>query len=72
MPQVFTKGKYIGGADIIKNMFEVGKFFKILDGFSRRQLGFVCESFGDVRFVPCGNWLRFLMGFQEHFQFFIN
>ncbi|XP_021296891.1 uncharacterized protein At5g39865 [Herrania umbratica] len=55
LPQVFIKGKCVGGADVIKSMFEVGELAKILDGFPRRQPGFVCEACGDVRFVPCGN-----------------
>ncbi|XVF24438.1 hypothetical protein REPUB_Repub13aG0127900 [Reevesia pubescens] len=55
LPQVFIKGKYVGGADVIKSMFEVGELAKILDGFPRRQPGFVCDACGDVRFVPCGN-----------------
>ncbi|KAE8657570.1 putative DNA binding protein [Hibiscus syriacus] len=55
LPQVFIKGKYIGGADVIKSMFEMGELAKILDDFPRRQPGFVCNSCGDVRFVPCVN-----------------
>ncbi|XP_022748359.1 uncharacterized protein At5g39865-like [Durio zibethinus] len=55
LPQVFIKGKHVGGADVIKSMFEVGELAKILDGFPRRQPGFVCEGCGDIRFVPCGN-----------------
>lgn len=55
LPQVFIKGKYVGGADVIKSMFEVGELAKILDGFPRRQPGLFCEGCGDVRFVPCGN-----------------
>ncbi|KAE8669884.1 Detected protein of confused Function [Hibiscus syriacus] len=55
LPQVFIKGKYIGGADVIKSMFEMGELAKNLDDFPRRQPGFVCNSCGDVRFVPCGN-----------------
>ncbi|KAK8574609.1 hypothetical protein V6N12_062299 [Hibiscus sabdariffa] len=55
LPQVFIKGKYIGGADVIKSMFEMGELAKVLDDFPRRQPGFVCNACGDVRFVPCGN-----------------
>ncbi|KAH1038077.1 hypothetical protein J1N35_039820 [Gossypium stocksii] len=55
LPQVFIKGKYIGGADVIKSMFEMGELAKILDDFPRRQPGFACNACGDVRFVPCGN-----------------
>ncbi|GMI90449.1 hypothetical protein like AT5G13810 [Hibiscus trionum] len=55
LPQVFIKGKYVGGADVIKSMFEVGELAKILDGFPRIQPGLVCDCCGDARFVPCGN-----------------
>ncbi|XVF82180.1 hypothetical protein PTKIN_Ptkin16aG0024400 [Pterospermum kingtungense] len=55
LPQVFIKGKHVGGADVIKSMFEVGELAKILEGFPRIQPGFVCQGCGDVRFVPCWN-----------------
>ncbi|KAK8661962.1 hypothetical protein V6N13_091550 [Hibiscus sabdariffa] len=51
LPQVFIKGKYIGGADVIKSMYEVAELAKILDGFPKRQPGFVCQGCGDARFV---------------------
>lgn len=55
LPQVFIRGKYVGGADVIKSLFEIGELAKILEGFPVRQPGFVCQSCGDVRFVPCLN-----------------
>ncbi|GMI83291.1 hypothetical protein like AT5G13810 [Hibiscus trionum] len=56
LPQVFIKGKYFGGADVIKSMFEVGELAKILDDFPRKKHpGLVCDCCGDARFVPCGN-----------------
>lgn len=55
LPQVFIRGKHVGGADVIKSMFEIGELAKILEGFSVREPGFVCQGCGDVRFVPCGN-----------------
>lgn len=55
LPQVFIRGKYVGGADVIKQMFETSELAKILKGFRFREAGFVCESCGDVRFVPCWN-----------------
>ncbi|XP_021621543.1 uncharacterized protein LOC110621580 [Manihot esculenta] len=36
-------------------MFEIVELAKVLDGFPRRQPGFVCEACGNVRFMPCGN-----------------
>ncbi|KAK6149084.1 hypothetical protein DH2020_016609 [Rehmannia glutinosa] len=55
LPQVFIKGKYIGGAEEIKQLNEVGELAKLLEGFPLIDLGFVCESCGDARFVPCPN-----------------
>ncbi|KAK7283931.1 hypothetical protein RIF29_13681 [Crotalaria pallida] len=55
LPQVFIRGKYFGGAEKIKYLCEVGELGKFLEGLPRTKPGFVCESCGDVRFVPCGN-----------------
>ncbi|KAJ1414963.1 Thioredoxin-like superfamily [Sesbania bispinosa] len=55
LPQVFVRGKYIGGADVIKHLFESGELGRILEGFPKVKPGFVCECCGDVRFVPCEN-----------------
>ncbi|XP_073308997.1 uncharacterized protein [Primulina huaijiensis] len=54
LPQVFIKGKYIGGADVIKQLLEAGELVRLIKG-----LPFVapqpCDTCGDVRFVPCPN-----------------
>ncbi|XP_010557859.1 PREDICTED: uncharacterized protein At5g39865-like [Tarenaya hassleriana] len=55
LPQVFIRGKYVGGADVIKSLFEIGELAKVLEGFPVRQPGFVCQSCGDIRFIPCLN-----------------
>ena len=55
LPQVFIRGNHVGGAEVIKQMFETGEMARVLDGFPRRLAGFVCAGCGDVRFVPCGN-----------------
>lgn len=57
LPQVFIRGKHVGGADTIKHVFETGELVKMLEGFPVRKLGFSlgCECCGDVRFVPCTN-----------------
>ncbi|KAI3471327.1 hypothetical protein Pfo_030692 [Paulownia fortunei] len=55
LPQVFIKGKYIGGAEEIKQLNEAGELAKLLEGFPLIDLGFVCESCGDARFLPCPN-----------------
>ncbi|KAL2945848.1 hypothetical protein AAZX31_U024600 [Glycine max] len=56
LPQVFIRGKYIGGADVIKHLFESGDLAKmILEGLPKLKPGFVCDNCGDARFVPCEN-----------------
>lgn len=55
LPQVFIRGNYVGGAEVIKQLCEVGDLGKILEGFPKTKGGHVCESCGDVRFLPCGN-----------------
>ncbi|KAL6530531.1 hypothetical protein OROMI_028420 [Orobanche minor] len=55
LPQVFIKGKYIGGADEIKQLNDFGELAKLLGDFPVKNLGFVCEVCGDARFVPCSN-----------------
>ncbi|KAM7263481.1 hypothetical protein ACFE04_001164 [Oxalis oulophora] len=53
LPQVFIRGKHVGGAEVIKSMFETGELAKILRGFPTTD--FACRSCGDVRFMPCYN-----------------
>lgn len=55
LPQVFIRGEYIGGADVIKQLHEIGELAKTLKGLPVRKPGYVCETCGDARFVPCAN-----------------
>lgn len=57
LPQVFIKGKYVGGADVIKQLHETGQLAKLLKGLPVRATGpwQVCDECGDVRFIPCAN-----------------
>ncbi|CAN6561883.1 unnamed protein product [Malus baccata var. baccata] len=55
LPQVFIRGKYVGGAEVIKQLFETGELAKILQGIPTRKPGYVCEGCGDARFAPCVN-----------------
>ncbi|RAL45195.1 hypothetical protein DM860_014605 [Cuscuta australis] len=57
LPQIFIKGKYIGGAEVIKQMNEVGELVKLLRGLPARPPGCaaVCNGCGDARFFPCTN-----------------
>ncbi|KAK9119350.1 hypothetical protein Scep_017443 [Stephania cephalantha] len=54
LPRVFVKGRYIGGAEEIRQMNEDGELEKVLKGCATAKDGAdVCELCGDVRFVPC-------------------
>ncbi|CAN4118507.1 unnamed protein product [Withania somnifera] len=55
LPQAFIGGKYVGGAEVIKQLHEAGELIKLVEGFAVKHSGFVCESCGDARFVPCPN-----------------
>ncbi|KAL0387822.1 UNVERIFIED_CONTAM: hypothetical protein Sradi_2664000 [Sesamum radiatum] len=49
---VFVKGKYIGGADLIKQLLEVGELGRLVKGLPLRPPK-PCEACDDMRFVPC-------------------
>lgn len=53
LPQLFIRGKCVGGADEIRQLHEVGELAKLLEDFPTMDPGFVCDNCGDVRFVPC-------------------
>nr|GLL26615.1 uncharacterized protein At3g28850-like [Ipomoea trifida] len=63
LPRVFVGKSFIGGADEIRRMHEDGQLEKVLEGCERADgggcgggaagNGGVCESCGDIRFVPC-------------------
>ncbi|KAM7268436.1 hypothetical protein ACFE04_010602 [Oxalis oulophora] len=55
LPQVFIRGRYVGSAEIVKYMFETGELARTLRGFPVRAPGIMCDSCGDMRFVPCDN-----------------
>uniref|UniRef100_A0A803MYB6 Glutaredoxin domain-containing protein n=1 Tax=Chenopodium quinoa TaxID=63459 RepID=A0A803MYB6_CHEQI len=55
LPQVFIKGRYVGGVELIRQWNETGELRKILQSLPTRDRRFVCDSCGDVRFLPCSN-----------------
>ncbi|XWS65344.1 hypothetical protein CRYUN_Cryun05aG0104700 [Craigia yunnanensis] len=55
LPQVFIRGKHVGGVEEIKQLNESGELAKLLEGFPVRDSRIVCEACGDARFVPCPN-----------------
>nr|XP_043610473.1 uncharacterized protein At5g39865 [Erigeron canadensis] len=57
LPQVFIKGNYVGGADVIKQLHETGQLARLINGLPVRSTNVwqVCDGCGDVRFVPCDN-----------------
>ncbi|GAA0144272.1 oxidoreductase [Lithospermum erythrorhizon] len=55
LPQVFIKGKLIGGADLIRQLHETGELAKMLKGIPLKTVMKTCDECGDIRFVPCIN-----------------
>ncbi|KAL7083721.1 hypothetical protein ACP275_14G180200 [Erythranthe tilingii] len=54
LPQVFVKGKHIGGADVVKQFLETDELAKMVKGIPLRAMG-PCEGCDDMRFLPCAN-----------------
>ncbi|XP_020585901.1 uncharacterized protein At5g39865-like [Phalaenopsis equestris] len=55
LPQVFVRGKHIGGAEEVRQLHEAGEMGKLLEGVPGQDPAFVCGGCGGVRFVPCGS-----------------
>lgn len=54
LPQVFIKGKYIGGADVIRQLLEAGELVRLIKGLPLRSIN-PCDACDDMRFIPCTN-----------------
>ncbi|XP_026439562.1 uncharacterized protein At5g39865-like [Papaver somniferum] len=52
LPRVFIGGRYIGGAEEIKQLHENGELKKIIEGYPVLESG-VCECCGGYRFLLC-------------------
>ncbi|KAJ4911091.1 Glutaredoxin family protein [Raphanus sativus] len=52
LPRVFIGGRYVGGAEEVKRLHEIGELKKLVQEFPRVEPG-VCEMCGGYRFVPC-------------------
>ncbi|XP_008811684.2 uncharacterized protein At5g39865-like [Phoenix dactylifera] len=54
LPQVFIGGRYVGGADEIRQLNESGELKKLMEGVAPAPAG-ACERCGGVAFVLCGS-----------------
>ncbi|KAL8493463.1 hypothetical protein ACS0TY_024612 [Phlomoides rotata] len=54
LPQVFINGKYIGGADVIRQLLEAGELPRLIKGLPLRSIK-PCDACDDMRFIPCTN-----------------
>lgn len=54
LPRVFIGGRYVGGAEEIRQLHETGELKKIVEGFPKAEPG-VCDGCGGLRFVLCSN-----------------
>ncbi|KAF3794203.1 Uncharacterized protein EJ110_NYTH07834 [Nymphaea thermarum] len=54
LPRLFIGGRYIGGADEVRQLHDSGKLSALVEGLPLRAAGgSACEGCGDIRFVPC-------------------
>lgn len=53
VPRLFIRGRYIGGAEEVAQMFEEGTLSSLLQDLPRQLSHAVCDGCGGVRFVPC-------------------
>ncbi|GMH12789.1 hypothetical protein Nepgr_014630 [Nepenthes gracilis] len=54
LPRVFIGGRYVGGAEELKHLHEIGKLKKLVEGLPAAEPG-VCETCGGYRFVLCND-----------------
>ncbi|KMT05408.1 hypothetical protein BVRB_7g175360 [Beta vulgaris subsp. vulgaris] len=54
LPRVFIGGRYIGGAEEVKNLHEIGELKKLISGFPPKRNG-TCDTCGGYRFILCGD-----------------
>ncbi|KAJ9181276.1 hypothetical protein P3X46_009420 [Hevea brasiliensis] len=54
-PRLFIKGRYIGGADDVVSLHELGKLKKLLEGIPKVLSNSPCAGCGNKRFVVCFN-----------------
>uniref|UniRef100_A0A5B7B4E0 Glutaredoxin domain-containing protein n=1 Tax=Davidia involucrata TaxID=16924 RepID=A0A5B7B4E0_DAVIN len=52
LPRVFIGGRYIGGAEEIRQLHEAGELKKFMEGLPAAEPG-ACESCGGCRFILC-------------------
>ncbi|XP_076933456.1 uncharacterized protein LOC143599366 [Bidens hawaiensis] len=52
-PRVFVKGRYVGGSDEVLRIVEDGCLGQLLEGLTKLKPGYVCETCGGARFLPC-------------------
>lgn len=52
LPRVFVGGKYVGGAEEVRQMHECGELKKLVEGLRKVDPG-VCDHCGGFRFVLC-------------------
>ena len=55
VPQVFIKGRYIGGMEEITKLHEDGTLATLVDGLPAQLSREDCDGCGGVRFVPCSD-----------------
>ncbi|KAH7439032.1 hypothetical protein KP509_04G041800 [Ceratopteris richardii] len=53
VPQLFIKGRYIGGAENVKKLHDEGNLARLMDDLDMSAAHSECDGCGDLRFVLC-------------------
>ncbi|ERN16220.1 hypothetical protein AMTR_s00063p00014550 [Amborella trichopoda] len=53
LPQLFIRGEYVGGAEEVRALHEIGELSRYIEGIPLQDPALVCEMCGDARFVLC-------------------
>ncbi|KAI5081405.1 hypothetical protein GOP47_0004588 [Adiantum capillus-veneris] len=53
VPQLFVKGRYVGGAETVMRLHEEGVLSCLMEGLAMCFIHSVCSGCGDARFIPC-------------------
>ena len=54
LPRVFIGGRYVGGAEEVRQLHEAGELKKLVEGLAAADLG-VCDVCGGYRFILCND-----------------
>ncbi|KAJ7532587.1 hypothetical protein O6H91_13G011200 [Diphasiastrum complanatum] len=53
VPRLFMKGRYVGGAEEVRQLHEDRKLKRLFEGIPKDASQAICNGCGGMRFIPC-------------------